>query len=370
MKSKIVPVLIAAILLFGCSRQDSTIKIGFSGQMSGPGSTPGAIVRNGAILAAEKVNARGGIRGRPVQLIIRDDRGDPGEAVRVDRELSESGVEAIIGHTISSMSAAALDYINEKELLMLSPTSSAEYLMGRDDFFFSLYPGNRLLAGKAADFAYRDLGLRDVNAIVDSFNEVYTEDYLRMFRQQFEALGGRVAAGITYDSTGDPDFKQLTDKLLENDPDGLILISASLDTAMIIQQLYKREVSLPLIGTEWSENQELIDQGGPLVERIHISNLFNTDIQGEKYQVFIQDYTGRFGTEPTRGAAIGYESVMVIAEALERKKSGQHLKEVLLGMSFEGLQENISFDANGDVNRKIYIHTVRDDSFVNIRETK
>lgn len=366
MRWRLILLLIAAVLFTGCADRNKPVRIGFSAQLSGPGGTPSTIVRNGAVLAVEKINAAGGINGRPVELIIRDDRGDPETALRVDRELYEAGVEAIIGHTISSMSAAVLDFINEKELLMLSPTSSAEYLMNRDDYFFSLYPSNRLLAVTAAEFAFHQLGLRKLNTIIDTFNSYYTENYFLRFSEHFETIGGSMELEVRYDSTARPQFSSLADELLQGAPDGLFLISASLDTALIIQQLYKRNVRVPLIGVEWSENQELIDQGGPLVEQLYISNLYNTDTSDEKYQTFVEDYVGRYKALPTRGAAMGFESAMILAHALERKKRTQHLKEVLLSTSFEGLQEEIAFNGNGDVDRNIYIHTVRGNTFVTV----
>jgi len=370
MRSRLIILLITAILLSGCADRNNPVRIGFSAMLSGPGGTPSTIVRNGAVLAVEKINAAGGINGRPVELIIKDDRGDPETALRVDQELYEAGVEAIIGHTNSLMSAAVLDFINEKELLMLSPTSSAEFLMGKDDYFFSLYPSNRRLAVTAAEFAYHQLGLRKLNTIIDTFNAIYSENYFTRFSEHFETIGGSMELEVRYDSTAEPQFNFLVEELLQGGPDGLFLITGPLNTALIIQQLYKRNVQLPFIGSEWAEDQELIDQGGPLVEQLYISNLYTTDTTNEEYQTFVENYIERFKAVPTGWAAMGYESAMILAHALENKKRTQYLKEVLLSTTFEGLQEEISFNGNGDVDRNIYIHTVRDDTFVTVEPQK
>lgn len=366
MRWRLILLLITAILFTGCANRNNPVRIGFSAMLSGPGGTPSTIVRNGAVLAVEKINAAGGINGHPVELIIKDDRGDPETALRADRELYDAGVEAIIGHTNSSMSAAVLDFINEEEILMLSPTSSAEFLMGRDDYFFSLYPSNRLLAVAASEFAYHQLGLRKLNTIIDTFNAIYSENYFLRFGEHFEMTGGEMGRVVRYDSTAEPQFNLLVEELLKGDPDGLFLITGPLNTAMIIQQLYKRNAQLPLLGVEWAEDQELIDQGGPMVEQLYISNLYNTDTSDEKYQSFVEDYIERFKAVPTGWAVMGYESAMILVQALEKRKRTQHLKEVLLFTTFEGLQEEISFNGNGDVDRNIYMHTVRDNTFVTV----
>jgi len=362
--------LLSILLLSSCEQTGNSILIGFSGQLSGPGSTPSTMVRNAVILAAEQINERGGINGRPIELLIKNDRGIPDQALKADRELFAAGVELIIGHTTSTMSTAVLDYINENEIVMLSPTSSAAYLMEKDDYFFSIFPSNRQLAEASAEFACANFEGTEITAIVDSFNSIYTVDYSNHFRRSIEAYCNFSFARLDYDSTMDPDFRMLLNEALNLDPDILMLVSGSLDTAMMVQQLYKRGLNIPVIGVEWAENQELIDQGGPYVENIYISNLTSPGIRNTKSQKFRTEYFQRFNTEALSSAVMGYEAMLIAAEALERKKAKQSLKEVLLGTTFQGLQDNISFDAYGDVNRRIYIHSIREGRFITVQSAK
>ncbi|MFP3912631.1 MAG: ABC transporter substrate-binding protein [Desulfobacteraceae bacterium] len=85
-----VAILVTAGSL-GCDREKEPIRLGFSGCLTGRLSDLGTSGRNGVILAVEQVNAAGGINGRPVELIVRDDRQDTAEALRVDRELMAGG---------------------------------------------------------------------------------------------------------------------------------------------------------------------------------------------------------------------------------------------------------------------------------------
>lgn len=357
--------LAALLLLSSCSQAPSPIKIGFSGQLSGIAGTPSTVVRNGVVLAVEHINAVGGVEGRPVELLIEDDHGEARGAAEIDARHYEAGVEAIIGHTISSMSAAALDFINKKELLMLSPTSSAEYLMGRDDFFFTLYPSNSRLAQKAARFAFEKLKLRRITVAVDFSNEVYTENYYQEFRFAFQQLGGEVLGKYEYFSTDKNDFTTMTTNLIEAEPDGLLVVAASLDTALIAQQLYKRNLEIPIIGSDWAAYQELIEQGGPYVEHIFIASIYSSQQLENSYGLFREEYQRRFREKPSIGGALGYESMWVLAQALELQARRQTLKEVLLGNSFEGFEESHSFNEYGEVQREIFIKTVRNGEFVN-----
>ncbi len=86
--------------------RNNTIKIGFSGCLTGHLSDLGIGGRDAVILAVKEINAKGGVNGKKIKLIIKDDKNDPAAAVKADKELVSSGCIAIIGHMTSSISIA------------------------------------------------------------------------------------------------------------------------------------------------------------------------------------------------------------------------------------------------------------------------
>ncbi len=108
-RSLLLPLILLCGLWACTSRQP--LKIGFVGGLTGRTSQLGILARNGVELAVEEANRAGGVRGRLLKLLIRDDQNDHATAVRVDRELMDEGVLAIIGHVTSSMAEAALEAI-------------------------------------------------------------------------------------------------------------------------------------------------------------------------------------------------------------------------------------------------------------------
>ncbi|HDQ15279.1 MAG TPA: amino acid ABC transporter substrate-binding protein, partial [Sediminispirochaeta sp.] len=322
-KLRTATVLIILLLVPFFSCRDDGVKLGFSSQLSGPGGTPNTIVRNGFVLFIDQYNREA---ERRIELLVRDDMGRADKALEIDRELVQAGVEAIVGHTTSEMSAASLDFINGEKVVMLSPTSSAQNLMERDDYFFTLYPSNEVLAGKAADFAYQKLGLRRIAAVVDNFNRLYSENYFQQFQTEFEARGGRIISKYEYNSEEDNSFEEIAAEALASDPDGVFIMAASLDTALFAQQLYKERRAVPIVASDWAAYRELIEQGGPYVENIYLANLYADFQPGDEYSRFLDDYFGRYNRRATMGAAIGFETAMVISQALERRKPGEDLK--------------------------------------------
>jgi branched-chain amino acid transport system substrate-binding protein len=347
------------------------IKLGFAGQISGSRANPSAVVRNGVRLAVEEVNADGGIGGRMVELIVRDDEGSPAGAREAVAELHEAGVEAMVGHTISSTAVATLDLINEKKLVTITPTATADELRGRDDYLFTLPSSNRKLAQKAADFTAHELDVDRMSVVLDHSNKAYTENFLASFREFFRGFGGSVVSEHPYRSDSFRRFEQLIAEALSHEPRGLLVLASSLDTAMIVQQLYKLREPIPVVAGDWASSQELILQGGPYVSHVYHTNVLRSSSLSEAFISFQERYQRRYSEAPSNGGALGYEAASILLEALSIRAESSgggpgELKEILLGRSFQGLEEPLGFDRYGDIQRSIYIKQVRNNRFVDV----
>jgi len=122
MINKIGIIICCMLVLFlsGCQRP-APIKIGFSAGLSGANSEVGVGARNAVELMVEQVNKDGGINGRDVELIIKDDENDLAKVALIDQSFIDEGVLIIIGHDMSSKLATSLEVIKEQNVLMISP---------------------------------------------------------------------------------------------------------------------------------------------------------------------------------------------------------------------------------------------------------
>jgi len=153
----IVVIFIAAAIAFfltNLTPKSDPIRIGFVGGSSGRVADLGISGRDGAILAVEQQNLAGGINGREIRLIIRDDQHNPETAAKVDNELIDEGVLAIIGHMTSDMSMVGVKVANERGVLMLSPTTATDELSGMDDNFFRINASISVLSRQLARNVY------------------------------------------------------------------------------------------------------------------------------------------------------------------------------------------------------------------------
>ena len=157
---KHVSLMLAASLILAACGPTKPVQLGFLAGLSGRSADLGEAARNGVMLAIEQRNLAGGINGRAIELIVRDDREDPETAARGAAELAASGVAAIIGPITSSMAVAALPSIEKAKVVMVSPTVTAMQLVGKDDYLFRINATTRDYARMYADFHYRHTGLR------------------------------------------------------------------------------------------------------------------------------------------------------------------------------------------------------------------
>jgi branched-chain amino acid transport system substrate-binding protein len=127
---RLCALLLAGALLAGCRRgADSVVRIGVAGSFSDPIGLP---MKRAAELAAEEINARGGVDGRRLELVLRDDYADPDSAVFVAGDLYNSGVSAVVGHLFSGMTLAAAPVYNggDDPVVAISPSSCSPEVSG------------------------------------------------------------------------------------------------------------------------------------------------------------------------------------------------------------------------------------------------
>jgi len=355
-------ILILSILIStgtGCEKKENPIKVGFVGGLTGRLSDLGTAGRNGVILAVEEINSKSGIHGRPVELIVKDDQQNPETALRVDQELVDEGVVAIIGHMTSTMSMVAVPFANKERILMISPTTSTNKLTGIDDYFIRVIPPNNSETDHLAHQAFNVMGLKKMAVIYDLSNPAYTKGYFHNFKDAFEGLGGKINNVATFISEKDMDFVKSADSLLKSGPDGVLIVTGAPDAAMISQRIRMTGAKLPIFSCGWAMTADLIHDGGPAVEGLFFSQLFNRDSQQKAYLKFRKRFQERFGETPNFAAAHGYEAALALFKALSQSADPEKLKGIILQQDiFEGLQGNFRMDQYGDPQRKRLLSTV------------
>lgn len=358
--------LVALALLLplaGCGEKEP-IRIGFLGGLSGRNADLGESGRNGVQLAIEERNQAGGINGRPIELIARDDGQKPDVAGEAARQLIGAGVQAIVGPMNTAMVTAALPVAEAGRVPIIAPTIASLSLAGKDDHLFRINATTRDFTKVYADFALRR-GLRRMALAYDATNPGYTESWRDEFRKAFMALGGEVVVAVPYEGSSDSSLDAVVGALLQPGPDGLVFISTTLDAARLAQQVRKLAPTIALLNSEWGATDQLIELGGNAVEGIGMALPYNRADTSPRYQHFLAAFRARFKHEPGYGAIAAYDGANALLDALSIRKDGQSVKDALLAAPpSTGLQQAVKFDRFGDAERKLNFSVIRNGRFV------
>jgi branched-chain amino acid transport system substrate-binding protein len=352
------------VLLGSCSRPP--IKVGVSLVLAGLSSQIGVAGRNGIELAAEGINASGGIRGRRLELLVRDDGDLPDSALAADAALIEQGVVAIIGHMSSRSGAKAIPYASEKKIPLISPTISSTDWSGKDDYFFRPIGTNELQGVALARHAFA-AGLRLVAAAYEETNRAYTRNVVDSFASAFASQGGRLLQPISFKGGKTSDHAALARSLIAAKPDAILAVAGSYDEALLCQELAKLGSAVPVYAGMWAMTDDLLNDGGRTIERMRIAGVMDLEDPSPAFQGFRTGYNTRFGHEPDFAAMFAYESMTMLAEALSssRSLSGPDIKAAILAHhGFAGLLGDLELDASGDCLRPYQVFAPTGGRFV------
>lgn len=361
-------VLVLSIIA-SCTLQ-SAYKIGFVGGLTGRQSDIGVAGRNGAILAVEELNKAGGIGGRELELVVKDDRNDPALVRSIDEDLIDSGVTTIIGHMTSVTAVASLPVVDGGKALIITPTATADALTRRDDMMITVMSPVGVMAQTQALTAVNRLNIKRMAIIYDSSNPEYTQNWVKAFSDSYQQLGGRVVRTLSFISGTNVAYENLANEAAGFRPEGVLIVAGAVDAAMFGQWLKRNGLSVPLFSSSWAMTADFIQHGGQAVEGSLFSSSFSPDDSSQTYRQFVRKYQERFGMPPNYAAAYSYEAVQILAAGIERAVSTQPqaVKKAILAQGrFPGLRGELTINATGDVSRICRTVTVKNGQFVTVQ---
>lgn len=360
-------VIFAALtmLLYACNEK-ATLKVGFLGGLTGRAADLCISARNGAQLAIEKVNAGGGIDGRQVELLVFDNQDQEDKARQGVEFLAEAKVTAIIGPLTSQMSAAATPTANQRKTVLISPTTSTLGLSGLDDYFFRVYPTCDSNARALAEYAVRTANNKRIAILSDHANASFTIPWEDSFSVQVRETGSEISTIVTFNShEKNFSFIDLARQIIATEPDGILILTNSIDAALFSQQVRKLVAGVDLYGSDWAFSGELIQYGGSSVEGFTFTTNVDMENDSPAFRTFKSDFQKRFNKAPNFPAVLAYEATQLLFEALRLDDDPQGLKETLRKVGeVKGLQNNFQLDSFGDVKRPSYLNQVKEGHFV------
>jgi branched-chain amino acid transport system substrate-binding protein len=358
-KSKAVALAIALFLSLACNRQPantpapdrSTIKIGYYGDLSGPTFNFGQSARNGVLMAADEINRLGGINGRKIDIVIEDDQGSPERAATVTTKLiNQDKVVAVVGGGGSANSLAAAPRAQSLKIPFISPSSTDPAVTKTGDYIFRVCFIDPFQGEVMARFAANALKAKKTAIMVD-LNNPYSRGLSEFFELSFTKLGGLIVSKQSY-TQGDPDYRGQLSTIRAASPDAIYLPGYYGDVAIIAKQARQLGLTQPLLGGDGWDAPELWQLGGDALNNSYISSHYSADDPSPVIQKFVHEYKLLYGNlEPDAHAALAYDAMKVIADAIQRAGSTEAggLRDALARTTnFPGVTGVISINTDRD----------------------
>lgn len=351
-KTLVIGVIVSSIIIFMACSSTSPIQVGFVGDLEGSSAFLSQSGLLGARLAVEEFNEAGGLNGRLVEILPKDNKGSLSGMKESLEYFKTSDVSVVIGPYLSHMAVPIFDDINESELLFLSPTVSSYEISDKDDNFIRLISEVNYQGEILANLAIKNKDKRFIivyNEMNQSFTQVLSSD----FKKNLETNDGRVLDVLIYNRLID-DIDALIEKIEIYDYDGILFLGNGFDTAFMSQRLFNQGLNNQLYVSLWSNTKDLFEEGGQAINGTYIIDFYNPNNKSQEYKKFYDDYTKAYGEEPTFSSVFTYETTKLYLEAL--RISGdtdwQSIKKAIIDLGVvEGVQSDFEIDAYGDSNR-------------------
>jgi branched-chain amino acid transport system substrate-binding protein len=247
---------------------------------------------------------------------------------------------------------------------MISPSSTNPRVTQVGDYIFRVCFIDPFQGTVMANFARQSLKLNSV-AVLSDVKSDYSLGLAKFFKQGYTAAGGKIVADENY-SGGDKDFSAQLTAIKAANPDGVFVPGYYTEVGLIALQARQLGLTVPLFGGDGWESSSLVTIGGTALEGDYFSTHYSPEDTSPAAQNFDKEYQAKYGTLPDAMAALGYDSAMILADAIKRAGStdGTKVRDALAATrNFPGVTGNITIDPNRDASKPAVILAIKGGAF-------
>lgn len=325
------------------------IVVGQYASLTGSEATFGINSSNGVALALEEVNKTGVLGGRKIKIITEDDQSKPGQpSSAVKKLISSDKVTAVIGEIASSRSLEAAPICQEAKIPMVSPGATNARVTEVGDYVFRVCFIDPFQGTVMAKFALDNLKATKVAILTDVRND-YSVGLTQYFKEYFTAHGGTVVVERSFSGGGtDRDFRAQLTSIKAAQPDAIFIPGYYTEAGLIAKQARSLGIKVPLLGGDGWDSPKLSEIGGSAIEGSYFSTHFSPKDTNPRVQDFVKKYQEKFKAMPDGMAPLGYDAMIVLAQAINTAGStdGAKIRDALAGVKdYDGVTGKITIDA-------------------------
>ncbi len=345
--------IVLGFLLFGCAKKP--VKIGVVIPLSQELSSYGKMCLNGIKLAAKVINEKGGIKGRKVELIVEDNRGEKETSLSAIEKFNQEAVVAVIGPLTTRNAMWVGEYADNENLPVIAPTATGIEATREREWVWRVAFTDPFQGITLAKFISKELKMRSVCIIINP-HDPYSTGLCESFENEFKAQGGKVSFKATF-GVGDTLFDKQLKVIGKQDPDGIFVPAFYPEAGLIIRQARDMGFTQPFIGGDGWDSPELSKIIGDRKGINYYSTHFFYNYGGSEVQELLHRYRTEFEEDPQTFSALGYDALMVVKKCFEQAGgvTRDEFKNNIKKVSYLGATGNIDFTQARDPRRSLMI---------------
>ena len=317
--------LLALAASAACLAQAADVKIGVAAALSGGAAQYGIAIRNGFQLAADEVNAAGGVNGNKLQLVIEDEQGKKEEGINVFKKLVfQDKVLMIFGPTLSNSALAADPIAQAAKTVVFGTSNTADGVTAIGDFVFRNSVTEADVLPETIKMAVKKANVKKV-AVLYGSDDVFTKSGYDNFKKALDDLKIPVTTTETF-AKGDVDFKAQLTKIKATNPDAIVLSALLAEGAPIMVQARQMGLNQPFIGGNGMNSVKVFDLAKEKADGLYVGSPWSIENQSEANRKFVVAYTSKFKSAPDQFAAQAYDAMNITVQALKGIKLSGNLE--------------------------------------------
>jgi branched-chain amino acid transport system substrate-binding protein len=342
-------------------------RVGAFLSLSGAQTQFGVDTREGLELAFDEVNKAGGAKGKPIKLLVEDDKSNPQEATnKVLQLIDRDKVVALLGEVASSISKAGGIVANKKKIPMISPSSTNPDVTKVGPFVFRVCFTDDAQGQAGARFVAKTLQKKKV-AILFASDDLYSSGLAREFREEAKKLGLEVVGEKGFLKT-ETNFTTYINELKSNSPE--IIYAPIYYNAMIPIARQAKAAGVRgdmFVGGDGWHADALVTDAGEEMNGAYLTDHFAPDMTDPVSQAFVKAFRERWKHDPSALSAQGYVAGKLLADAIGRSKSDtpEAIRDAIAETkNFPSATGSITINAERNAEKPIVIVQVKDKKFV------
>lgn len=360
MKKRTLAALAAGLFLFGAcgapkasdnssSEDAKTIKIGGNFELSGAIAAYGEAENEGAKLAVEQINKDGGIDGKKIEYVSKDNKSDNNEAASVAANLTtKDNVVAIVGPATSGATKATLPNLSKAKVPAVTPSGTDDAITVQNgkvqDYIYRACFQDSFQGIVLAKYAEEILKAEKAVILGDNSSD-YAIGLTKAFKKTYK---GKIVAEENF-TAGDKDFQAMLTKIKGKDFDVIYIPGYYTEAGLIIKQAREMGIEQPIIGADGFGDEKLVETAGASnVNNVYYTGHFSTKAPAtDKVEPFVKAFEEKYGTQPSSFNALAYDAVYMIKQAIEDqgKATPAAINKGLAELKdFEGVTGKITMD--------------------------